>query len=888
MAGIVRDQATKHPVPFATISVVELKKGSLADSKGEFLLTGIPPGTYTVRCQFLGYKDVTREGVVVAPGQAVSLEFSIQEEVVVEEKEIVVTGERALVDVNVGTTIRSVDAREIESLPVQNLMDILEQQTGISTESGQIHIRGGRTDETLFIVDGVANRNLLTGESAAGRVSARSVAEVNVITGGFDAKYGQALSGIVDVKLKEGTQELHGGFTVEGGSYGTRLFSTQLSGPAWLLGKLPGSATFLVDLSADFTDTYLPNVQSGSQKLYLQSGYEDSFLGRTFAWGNFWMPSQENQWRGIFKTTWRSSPNDRFDFELTKTMGFDQGFQRRRFEDISGYDVAYPYAWSQRLDHYGTITIDSNQQLLSWTHLPNTISFFKIQLSRYFNGYNRAVNGKSWTEYEQPQDSSLPPGQDQIYFWDTGDDNRWVDTYSEVWSLGGDYTRHFGTHHRAEAGIRNDWQDVQYITIQDPWDFDVDNLGSSHDLWHVYPAVGNLYAQDQINYEGFVANLGLRLDYWFPGEQLEDAVADTSNKNISDAVREGFYEDTGEIFGHRVKAHLSPRVQVSHPITQRDNFFFNYGQFTQFPPYYYVYSKLTSVSSETFPVLGNANLNPEISVQYEVGGRHTFRQDLAGNLTLFWKDIYDYPTSVTFQRTQGDELVDVFVYINQDYARSRGFELELEKRRTMYWRYRLGFEYSIASGKSADPNAAKVVQEQGGDAAETPLGEEYMFWNRPYRARATVEYRVDPDAPAPKLFGLTLPRDWGISVYAEGQSGRAYTPQVEEGESVAKPYSENAPFQVLVDLKLNKAFRVGSQRFNFTLTGTNIFDTLVPRRIDPITGHGYEEGKGLFSPEEMAKLGSDEAREYQRRSLLENPSSYLSGSAWRLGFEYDF
>ena len=889
LTGIVRDGATRRVLPFATITIVELKKGALSDSKGEFLITGLPAGAYTIRCQFLGYEGITRQSVAVRGGEATHMEFALTEVVVAQEKEVVVTGERALVDVNVGTTIRSIDAKDIENLPVQNLIDVLEQQSGVSAENGQIHIRGGRTDETLFIVDGVTNRNLLTGESSAGRINARSVAEVNVITGGFDAKYGQALSGIVDVKLKEGSDEMHGGFTVEGGTYDSRLFTGQLSGPVPIQNLLPGTATFLFDVSADFSDTYLPNINSsGATGLRLQSGYQDKFLGSNFIWGNFFMPAQDNNWRGIFKTTWRSSPSNRFDFEITKSMGFDQGFTRRRFEDVSGFDVSYPYEWSQRLDHYGTVSLDNNQQLLAWTHLPNSTSFFKFQLSRYFNAYNQSVNGKSWTEYVQPQDSSLPPGQDQLFFIDTGDHNRWIDTYSQVWSLGGEYTSRVGSHHRVDGGLRHDLQEVQYVTIENPWDFDVDGLGSSHDLWKVNPGLGNLYLQDQIDYEGFVANVGLRVDYWLPGSQLEDAVADTSNKNISDTVREGFYEDSKEIFGRRVKAHVSPRVQVSHPITQRDNFFFNYGQFTQFPPYYYIYSKLTSVSSESFPILGNANLNPEVSVQYEVGGRHTFQDDLAGNVTLFWKDIYDYPTSVVFQRTQGADLVDVLVYINQDYARSRGFELELEKRRSNYWRYRIGYEYSIASGKSADPNAAKIVQEQGGDAAETRLGETFMFWNRPHRAKANIEFRVDADQPAPKLFGLQLPRDWGVNVFAQGQSGRAYTPQVVEGTTVAKPYSENSPFQVLFDLRLNKAFRFGRQRLNLTLTGNNIFGTEVPRRIDPITGRGYEDGEGLFSPEELAKLGSEESRDYRRISLLENPSSYLEGATWRIGFEYDF
>ena len=72
------------------------------------------------------------------------------------------------------------------------------------------------------------------------------------------------------------------------------------------------------------------------------------------------------------------------------------------------------------------------------------------------------------------------------------------------------------------------------------------------------------------------------------------------------------------------------------------------------------------------------------------------------------------------------------------------------------------------------------------------------------------------------------------------------------------------------------------------LTGNNIFNTLVPRRIDPFTGQGYEAGRGLFSEEELGKLSSEEAREYRIVSQLENPSAFLEGSVWRAGIEYDF
>ena len=895
ITGIVRDVGSGHALPFASIAVVEAKKGALSDSKGEFLVTGVPPGTYTVKCQFLGYTDDTKT-VTVPAGGAARVEFALKEIVVRQEKEVVVTGERPLVEVNVGTSVRSITSKDIANLPVQTLGDVLEKQAGVSRENDQLHIRGGRSDETVFIVDGVVNRNLISGQSTAGNINARSVAEVNVITGGFDAKYGQALSGVVDVKLKEGSDRYHGGFSSQGGRFGTWYLSGQTSGPDWLTGGLrrlglhvPGTASFLVDVSADFSDTYLPSMKDLSYAAHLRSGYTDSFLGHRFQWGDFWTPSEENTWRGLYKMTWKPTTSNKLDFSAQKRIAFDQGFTRRPFSDFTGFDIGFPFEWTRRLDHYPTVTEDNNTQSIAWTRILDKTSFTNVQLSHYFNGYNASVNGESWKRYQRPQDTSLPDSLDTFFFIDTGDYFRWADTYSDVFSINGAYTTRKYKGHALEAGLRHDVQNVQYVTIEFPWDFDPDSLGSSHDLWHVYPHQGDLYLQDQIEYEGFAANAGLRYDYWFPGEQLEKAVADTANHNITQTTRDGFYRDTQSIFGRRFKGHLSPRIQVSHPITAKDNFFFNYGQFTQFPPYFYVYSKLTSVSSESFPILGNANLNPEISVQYEVGARHTFREDLAGNVTAFWKDIYDYPTATTFKRTQGVELVDILVYRNQDYARSRGFEIEFEKRRRQYWRYKLDYGYSISSGKSSDPNEAKLVEENGGDAAETRLGEVFVFWNRPHRVTANVDFRVDWDQDPPKLLGASLPKGFGVNLSAQGQSGRAYTPVVQIGEEAAKPYSKNAPFQVTLDLRVNKEFRLGGgRRMNLTLNATNILDARIPRRIDPLTGRGYEAGQGLFSPEELAKLSSDAARQARLVGTLGDPSNYLPGATWRLGLDYDF
>lgn len=886
IAGTVVDQKTGRALAFVNVAVVEARTGALSDSKGDFLVDKVPPGTYTLRAQFTGYAAESIPGVVVAAGQTATRRIAMTEIVVATEKEVIVESTRPLVDVKTGGTIRTVKAEEIANQGLQTIADVVASQAGVSNEENVLRVRGGRGDEVTIFIDGVAFRDPISGESTAGKLSARSVAELTLISSGFSARYGQALSGVVDVRLKDGGQNFEGGLSAQGGNWWTQFYEGQMSGPDPItrgLRKigldLPGEASYFLNLSADFSNTHLPNIQQLPGRPRLRSGYEDSFLGMKFKYSpDIFMPFQENVWRGVSKWTWKPQNDLKFGLSYNKNISFDQGFNRRPFADIAGQSLPYPWYLHDRLTHFPTVTTDANTFAIDLTKTTGTRGFHQLQLSRSFSGQEVAVDGKKWFDYEQPDDNALPSGQNRPYFQDSGDYDEWDFAKSISWTADYRLARNFGNIHRAEFGIQNAFQDVQYTTIIDPWVFDVDGLGRDHDLWRVHPSQGSAYASDRLEYEGFVVEGGVRLDWYFPGSELEAAIADSANKNISSGTRAEFMNDTGSIFGRRVKAVTSPRIAVSHPIRGQDKLFFNFGQFTQFPSYYYIYSKLSSVSSASFPVLGNPNLNPEKSVQFEVGGEHLFREDLAGKLALFQKDIYDYPTSVPFQRLEGENISDFLVFLNLDFARSRGFEIEFEKSRRKYWSWRANYTFSIAKGKSSDPNAAKIVEENGGNATERNLGEAFLFWNRPHRLNFAVDFRAAQSGDRPAAFGVTVPRGFGANLSGTLQSGRAYTPSNINAEAQGAQYSKNAAFEVVMNLKLGKEFRLGEQALRLSLTGENILGWDVARRVDSSTGKAPKAGAGQYV----------NPTQFEINSVLTNPGYYGPGTRWRLGVDYDF
>ena len=895
ITGKVSDKKTSHAIPFATVTVIGAQKGGLTDSQGNFLITGLPVGTYEVKVQFLGYAPVSQTGVVVTAGRSVTLNFALQEIVVREEKTVEVTAERRLVEVRQGTTVRSVSAADIRNLPVQTITDVLQQQAGINTDADQIHVRGGRADETVFVVNGVANRDLVTGQSTAGQLNARSIAEVNVATGAYDVRYGNALSGVVEVRLKEGGDRFAGGVTTGGASYGGRSLQLTIGGPLGLSPAGTGPVSWFLDLSTDHRSTRFPSIDKLPGKPRLRSSYVDGMSDRNFTYGDFFAPSEDNNWAGRMSLTWKATTSDRWNFDFSKRIGIDQGFSRT-FINASGDagDPAYPWRWKNRIDHAPTIFEDNVQTSLKWRRTLSATGYTEMQFSRYFSALRRDVMGKHWSEYEAPDDLSLPPFLPAAcdtcppkpdpartdYFIDTGDDNTWQDrrtlTYGLTWGLTKRLRRH-----ELEFGLEHQSQTAQYVTIENPWEPDPDGLGGAHDIWRVHPWVGNLYARDRLEFEGFTANIGLRADYWFVGREAERALASLADTiNITPTTRQEFFDNTHSFFGRRYKLKFSPRIIVAHPITEHSSFFFNYGQFTQNPSYRFVYSKLASISSESFPLLGNPNLNPQVSINYEVGAKHQFRPGAAVNATFFVKDIYDYPTSTLFTRTQGSNLVPILVYLNGHFARSKGFEIEVEKRRGAgYWAGKIAYTFQQTRGKSSDPNEAKVAQLNEFDAAETRLSETFVRWNRPHKVSANFDLRFSDRAPQ----GWGWLKQSGLNVYVQGQSGRAYT-QVfgPTSTQAAEPFSRNGLFQITADIKLNHYLQFGGQRIDLGIAGLNVFGNRIINRVDRVTGRGRVWGEGEYDRAVF------DVNEFVKVSQVDDPSNYGPPAQWRVTLDYDF
>ena len=847
--GTVTDAKTGDPLPGVNIIVKGTYKGAATDIKGHYVIYGLSPGDYDVEAQMIGYTKQLRTGIRVYAGKTTRLDFKLKQTVLALDQAVEVIGERPLLEVDVTASQHTMDARDIEQKIVKDVGDIVSQELGVVKQDNEIHIRGGRADESMYIVDGQNVKDPLSGYTNTLYINAGAIQELKIITGGFNAEYGQAMSGVIDVKTKEGSSHLEGDASWETDhripgaffkGFNTDEYEFNLGGPEPIssgllpsLGlRLPGEMTYFLSGYVHLTDTYLPH----AHKLYPSKKYYEKLA-----------PREENDWHVLGKLTWKIRPGQKLSLSYNRSLNINQGYFMPRIEG----GRYFPYRYSKMLDHYNTITKEAVLITAEWLHTISPTTFYELSFSRFFTSLHSAVQNKHWTEYRETLDtepvSYIVDSRGNIQtrfgdgFFDTGDANRWYDYFSDNWSLNGALTSNFHRRHQLKTGFELRYTEMQVIDIIDPW-IGQSGLGRNHDFYRVYPNDGSFYIQDRITYSGMIVNIGLRYDYWFPGEYVEDAINDPETVTITDAARELFKKETFKIFGHRGKGHLSPRLGISHPVTDNDVLYMHYGHFSQKPIGQYVYAKLKSRSEATYQLFGNPNLNPTTTVAYELGLKHRFNRNQTIEFKAYYKDMFDYPTAVKIQKFNprlGN--ISYYMYVNMDYARSRGIEIRFRRRYSKYLSGNVDFMYGLATGKSSTPNTNLLVA--AGKVPEKPLTESYLRWDKPYRFSTDLFFHMPGDAQV-SLWGIPVPRRWGFNLHFEYESGKRYRRLIDvekniyekdEYGSISQPWSR-------MDLRVYKDVPLLGTTFSLYLEAENVFDTKIPRIINPVTGRPYRPG----------------------------------------------
>jgi hypothetical protein len=247
--GTVRDAVTGRGVAGAAVVVEPGGRRAVTDSLGRYVLRVLRPGRYRMAVRMVGYAPARQDSVEVRSAQATVVDLMLRPEAVAVEGILIEGQPDPVLDPRVAATARTITREDLRDLPVTTVADAVALQPGVVGDS----YRGGRAGQELYIVDGLGVKNQLdaSGGALGLQIPAAALEEATLITNGFSARYGQALSGMVSVVTRDGPDSLEAGLTYEtdrpladGGDYGLDRLVAVMGGP------LPGGVTFVGVLDA--------------------------------------------------------------------------------------------------------------------------------------------------------------------------------------------------------------------------------------------------------------------------------------------------------------------------------------------------------------------------------------------------------------------------------------------------------------------------------------------------------------------------------------------------------------------------------------------------------------------------------------------------------------
>jgi len=214
ISGDVKDVDTGDPLPGVNIMIEGTMMGASSGLDGYYFVINIPPGIYNVKATMMGYTSVVQKEVLVKVGLTTEVNFDLTTTVLELGETVEVIAERPIVQKDLTSGRAIVTAEEIKEMPVESFRGVLSTKAGITIgSSGAMHIRGGRSNEISYMIDGIAISNPFWGGLAV-EVENSAIQELQVVSGTFNAEYGQAMSGVVNIVTKEGGSDYHGNLSM--------------------------------------------------------------------------------------------------------------------------------------------------------------------------------------------------------------------------------------------------------------------------------------------------------------------------------------------------------------------------------------------------------------------------------------------------------------------------------------------------------------------------------------------------------------------------------------------------------------------------------------------------------------------------------------------------
>jgi len=861
ISGKVVDAETGEAIIGANIVVEGTFLGASADFDGYYFINNIPPGEYRLVVSAVGYHKVTIQKVMVKIDLTTKIDIKLSSTTINIDKEQVVTAERPLVQKDLTSSSITVSASDIKMMPVENISQVINLQAGVVDG----HFRGGRSGEVAYLVDGVSVTDAFNGGFGI-QLENSSIREMEVISGTFNAEYGQAMSGIVNIVTQDGSSKFNMNASAyvgnsytnhtdvfrnlnKFGSIKTKDFQLSLSGPTEVVdnlsyfvtaryyqdsGNLFGKRMYLV---TDDKPVVMANPLDPSQIIIFD---RHSGNGEDVAMNPY------NKKSLNAKVTYTAK-----QFKFSYSYFGDESNSR-------GYDHKWSWTPDGTMKHYGF----SHMNSLQITHVPSQSTYQSLKFnSNYFNYKGYLYSNPYDPRYVAPTQGA-PAGAESITFQQGGNQAgryaRQTTTNIVQWSINSQVSKE----HKVGAGIEGRFHTIYNhgADLRDENENDTVFTPSYRQLgaegnqeYTKYPKEYAAYVQDKMEYDIMIINAGIRFDYFNPNSEVP---ADLRNPtNNSDFPGAGLKTKTTP------KYQLSPRLGVSFPITDQGIIHFSYGHFFQIPNFDNLFVNsdyLITQTSGLSQYTGNPDLKPQKTIMYEIGLQQILFPNISLNASVYYRDI---------RNLLGMEIVNTYEgikyarYVNRDYGNVRGFIVTFERRFVDYFAAKLDYTYQIAEGNASDPMAAYTNARENLEANKKVVP---LNWDQ----RSTLNLSVTVGQPG----------DWTVGLIASYGSGLPYTESERISNGVRFENGGIKPTTYNVDLRAEKVFDIYGVRLNTFVLIYNLLDIKNEYGVNGTSGRANID---IYANENGTIYGLNTIQEY-----LNNPTSFSSPRQIRLGMQF--
>jgi len=871
ITGVVKDKGTGEPLIGANVVLKGTSMGAATNLDGEFLILNVTPGSYDLEISMIGYQKqiITDVRVQIDLTSRVSIELS---STVLEAGEtITVIAERPVIQKDKTSSEARVSSEEIGALPVTEMRDLLEMQSGVTVDAGGgIHIRGGRSSEVAYWVDGVPVTDAFDGSQSI-TVENESIQELQVISGTYNAEYGNAMSGIVNIVTKEGAPEYHGSLAAYLGDYisgDTKLYrniddinpfherNLQLN----LEGPFPifrDKLSFYASVRKTYTDGWLYGIS-----------YFDMY-GDTLSKVNDVPMNWRDRFTTNFKITFKpfSKMKIRFSYLTSEEIyeNFNHDLQYVPESNVENYDIG-------------------RNVTLGLTHTLSQRSFYELKVSSFFSYYH------SWMFEDENDPRYIDPyyweHQERVnpYYWFTDyyvNTNRY-EQFTNTNIVKFDFTSQINDLNLIKLGFeaKQITEGIDSYTI-------TDDLSSTDSVFTPYvpqknidgkqfgdfyrysnkvePEEYSIYFQDKLEFQSVIINFGLRWDYfdangYIPADPTEPYIDNPRDPSLDSLT----LEEKKAFWWKKTtpKQQLSPRLGIAYPITDKGVIHFSFGHFFQIPAYSLLFAnpgyKIPETSG-TYGIYGNPDMRPQKTVMYELGLNQEILQGLTIDLTAFYRDVRDWvSTGVAIDIGGGTQYI---TYENKDYSNVRGVVISInQKQINNYW-FNLSYTYQIAEGSNSDPGDAFGALSANREPRKYIIP---LNWDQRHTLNSAVGYNI---------------KNWGISLNSRLGSGYPYTPTVtsasRQGANVSvQPETNSRRISPTYefDLKFQRTMKILRMDLILYMDIYNLFDTRNEIYVWSSTGR---------SDSSIEELQADEtSRAYLANQRINTVEEYFKHAEW--------